>query len=115
MAPATRNLTSVGRADEVSSREYAPQKPDRPHTRASVALRMAILDACSPTLSVLVEGGMRMVVCNVSKTVHCAVTRSSLTSSRVVVLHSFLSFSIDTPMVHLFKLIELSLELSVWY
>jgi hypothetical protein len=35
----TRNLISFGRADGVSSREYAPQKPDRPHTRASVALR----------------------------------------------------------------------------
>jgi hypothetical protein len=28
---------------------------------------------------------------------------------RVAVLHPFLSFSIDAPMVHLFKLIELSL------
>jgi hypothetical protein len=36
-APATRNLISVGRADEASSREYAPQKPDRPHTRASLS------------------------------------------------------------------------------
>jgi hypothetical protein len=33
--------------------------------------------------------------------------------ARVAVLHPFLSFSIDTPMVHLFKLIELSLELLV--
>jgi hypothetical protein len=57
MASATRNLVSVGRADEVSSREYAPQKPDRPHIRASVALRTVILEACSPTLSVLAEGG----------------------------------------------------------
>jgi hypothetical protein len=46
----TRNLINVGRADEASSREYAPQKPYRPHTRASVALRTAILEACSPTL-----------------------------------------------------------------
>jgi hypothetical protein len=46
-APATRNLIIVGRADEASSHEYAPQKPDRPHTRASVALRRAISEACS--------------------------------------------------------------------
>jgi hypothetical protein len=39
------------RADEVSSREYTPPKPDRPHTLASVPLRTMILDACSPTLS----------------------------------------------------------------
>jgi hypothetical protein len=49
MASATRNLISAGRADEASSREYAPQKPDRPHTRASVSLRTAILEAYSPT------------------------------------------------------------------
>jgi hypothetical protein len=29
----------------------APQKPDRPHGRASVALRTTISEACSPTLS----------------------------------------------------------------
>jgi hypothetical protein len=50
MAPATRNLINAGRADEASSREYAPQKPDRPHTRASVALRTVISEAYSPTL-----------------------------------------------------------------
>jgi hypothetical protein len=66
---ATRNLVSVGRVDEASSREYAPQKPDRPHTRAGVALRTTISEACSPTLSVLEEGGMGMAVCNVSETV----------------------------------------------
>jgi hypothetical protein len=49
-APATRILISVGRTDGTSSREYAPQKPDRPHTRASVALRTTISEACSPTL-----------------------------------------------------------------
>jgi hypothetical protein len=49
-APTTRNLISAGRADEASSREYAPQKLDCPHTRASVALQTAILEACSPTL-----------------------------------------------------------------
>jgi hypothetical protein len=53
IAPVTRNLISVGQADEVSSHEYAPQKPDRPHTRASLALRTTISEACSPTLSVL--------------------------------------------------------------
>jgi hypothetical protein len=42
---------------EASSREYAPQKPDRPHTRASVSLRTAISDTCFPTLFVLAEGG----------------------------------------------------------
>jgi hypothetical protein len=31
----------------------------------------------------------------------------------VVVLHSFLNFSINTQMIHLFKLIDLSLELSI--
>jgi hypothetical protein len=56
-APATRNLISVGRADEASSHEYTPQKHDRPHTRASVSLRTAISEACSPILSVLAEGG----------------------------------------------------------
>jgi hypothetical protein len=54
--PATRCLISAGRADEASSREYASQKPDCPHTRASVSLRMAISEAFSPTLSVLAEG-----------------------------------------------------------
>jgi hypothetical protein len=59
-APATRNLISASRADEASNHEYAPQKPDRPHTRASVSLRTAILEACSPTLSMLAEGGTGM-------------------------------------------------------
>jgi hypothetical protein len=35
--------------------------------------------------------------------------------ARVAILHPFLSFSIDAPIVHLFKLSELSLELLVWY
>jgi hypothetical protein len=87
-APTTRNLISAGRADEASSREYAPQKPDRSHTHESASPRMAISEACSPTLSVLAEGGMGMAVCNASETVWCrastyyaVVTRSSLTSS----------------------------------
>jgi hypothetical protein len=42
-------------------------------------------------------------------------TRPDQWRARVTVLHLFLSFSIDAPMVHLFKLIELSLKLSVWY
>jgi hypothetical protein len=67
--PATRNLISVGRADEASSHEYTPQKPNRSHTRARVALRMAISEACSPTPSVLPEGGTGMAVCNESETV----------------------------------------------
>jgi hypothetical protein len=52
-APVMRNLISVGQADEASSHEYAPQKPDRLHTCASVSLRTAISEAYSPTLSVL--------------------------------------------------------------
>jgi hypothetical protein len=82
--PATRNLISVAQADEASSRECAPQKPDRPHTRASVALRTVISEAFSPTLSVLVEGGMAMALCNMSKIVrayYVVDSRSSLTSS----------------------------------
>jgi hypothetical protein len=86
--PATRNLISAGRADEARSREYAPQKPDRPYTRASVSLQTAISEACSPTLSMLAEGGMgmgctqRVWECRVfSRTV--VVTRSSLTSSYI--------------------------------
>jgi hypothetical protein len=65
-ATTTRNLISSGRADEASSHEYAPQNPDRSHTHASVALRTAISEACSPTLSVLAEDGTRMAVCNTS-------------------------------------------------
>jgi hypothetical protein len=61
MVPMTKNWISVGRADEAISREYAPKKPDRPHTRTSVALRTAISEDCSPTLSVLAEGGTRIV------------------------------------------------------
>jgi hypothetical protein len=53
-------LISAGRVDEASSHEYAPQKPDRPHTHASVSLWTAISEACSLTLSVLAEGGMGM-------------------------------------------------------
>jgi hypothetical protein len=83
-ASTTKNWIRVGRADEASSHEYAPQKPDRPHTHASVALRTVISEACSPTLSVLAEGGMGMDVCNAlyARTV----TRSSLPSS--VYLHA---------------------------
>jgi hypothetical protein len=57
-ASTTKNQISVGRADEASSHEYAPQKLECPHTRASLALWTAILEACSPTLCVLTEGGM---------------------------------------------------------
>jgi hypothetical protein len=45
--------------DHASSREYALQKSDRPHTRASVSLRTAIWDDCSLTLFVLAEDGTR--------------------------------------------------------
>jgi hypothetical protein len=58
--PTTRNLINARRADEASVREYAPQKPDRPHTHASVSLRTVISEAYFPTLSVLAEGGTRM-------------------------------------------------------
>jgi hypothetical protein len=53
--------------DEASSREYGPQKPDHPHTRATVPLRTTILEACSPTLSMLAEDGTRMDDCNTSE------------------------------------------------
>jgi hypothetical protein len=48
---------ALGRTDHASSREYTLQKSDRPHTHASVSLRTAISDVCSPTLSVLAEDG----------------------------------------------------------
>jgi hypothetical protein len=36
--------------------------------------------------------------------------------TRLVALHPFLNFSIDAPMIqYIFKLIDLSLELPVWY
>jgi hypothetical protein len=72
---ATRNLISAGRADEASSRAYAPQG--------------LIYHSHGPA--------------------------QSAAHARLIVFHPFLSFSVDTPMVHLFKLIELSLELPVWY
>jgi hypothetical protein len=45
MASTTKNQIIVGQADRASSREYAPQKPDRPHTCASVTLWTAISEA----------------------------------------------------------------------
>ena len=51
---------AAGQTDHASSREDAPQKSDRPHTRASVSLRSVISEACSPTLSVLAEDGTGM-------------------------------------------------------
>jgi hypothetical protein len=56
----TMNQISVGQAEKASNREYAPQKSDRPHTRASVPLRTAISEACSPTRSMLADGGTGM-------------------------------------------------------
>jgi hypothetical protein len=35
--------------------------------------------------------------------------------ARVTVLHPFLNFSIDTSIVHLFKLIDVFIELLAWY
>ena len=52
---------------------------------------------------------------NIRTKVRSTTARSGRRPVRVAVLHPFLSFSIDAPMVHLFKLIELSLELTVWY
>jgi hypothetical protein len=51
---------ALGRTDQASSHEYAPQKFDRPHTRASVSLRTTISEAISPALSVLAEDGTEM-------------------------------------------------------
>jgi hypothetical protein len=45
---------SSGRSEQSQVRS---PKPDRPHTRASLALQTTILEVCSPTLSVLAEGG----------------------------------------------------------
>jgi hypothetical protein len=59
-SPTTKYWISFGRADGASSREYAPQKLDHSHTRASVALRAVISKVCSPTLSMLAEGGTGM-------------------------------------------------------
>jgi hypothetical protein len=42
-------------------------------------------------------------------------TRPAAPAHDWAVLHLFLNFSIDTPMVHLSKLIDLSFELPVWY
>jgi hypothetical protein len=163
-APTTKNRISIGRADGASRREYAPQKLDRPHTRASVALRKAISETCSPTLCSQ-KVGRKWAVCNSSENLFmciqkqphllciytrterseqivtddsngrsslqakCATVRKEYSDqgsiyhgparpaarARVAVLHPFLNLSIDTPMVHLFKLIDLSLELLVWY
>jgi hypothetical protein len=52
---------------------------------------------------------------NIQTKVRPTTARPDRRRARVAVLHPFLSFSIDAPMVHLFKLIELSLELLVWY
>jgi hypothetical protein len=43
----TKNRIGVGRADGASNREYASEKTNRPHTRASVALPTAISEVCS--------------------------------------------------------------------
>lgn len=59
-ALAAKNRNSASWADEASSHEYAPRKPDRSQTRASVPQRTTILEDCSPTLSMLAEGGTRM-------------------------------------------------------
>jgi hypothetical protein len=59
---AGRRTTEVDEALLVERMKQAvtstlPKKPDRTHTRASVPPRAAISEACSPTLSVLAEGG----------------------------------------------------------
>jgi hypothetical protein len=55
-----KNGASDEELDQREQSRVRSQKPDRPHTRASVSLRMAISEACSPTLSVLAEGGTGM-------------------------------------------------------
>jgi hypothetical protein len=65
-APTTRNWIIVGRIDEASNREYIPQKHDRPHTRASVALWMMISEACSPSLCSQ-KAGQECAKCNMSE------------------------------------------------
>jgi hypothetical protein len=42
-------------------------------------------------------------------------TATARRRARVAVLHHFLNFSLDAPKIRLFKLIELSLVLPVWY
>jgi hypothetical protein len=57
----------------------------------------------------------RNIWTKVRSTTVTAMARPAAGRARVAVLHPFLNLSIDAPMVHLFKLIELSLELPVWY
>jgi hypothetical protein len=81
-APATRNLISAGRADQASSREYAPQKPDRPHTHASVSLRTTISKACSLTLCAHIRwDGDRLYATRLRY--YSVVTRRSILSSYI--------------------------------
>jgi hypothetical protein len=73
-------LISNGRADKTSSREYAPQKPDRPHTRVSVALRTTISVTCSPTLCAYRRWDGDELYATCLRMFVRVVTRSSLTS-----------------------------------
>jgi hypothetical protein len=108
----TRRVNSgrrrTGQTDHASSREDAPQ-------------------ACSPTLSVLAEDGTGMCCLQMRNRLKgifgprsdlpraTARPAAAAARARVAVLHLFLNFSIDAPMVHLFKLIDLSFELPIWY
>jgi hypothetical protein len=55
----------------------------------------------------------RNIRTKVRSTTATASARLSRRRTRVAVLHPFLNFSIDAPIVHLFKLSELSLKLLV--
>jgi hypothetical protein len=61
-----------------------PQKSDRPPTHASVSLWTTILEACSPTLSLLAEDGRGRAICNACE------------RSRVTGRESFLSILIGS-------------------
>jgi hypothetical protein len=63
-----------------------------------------------------VEGAQQTIMIAIRATVTASQKLTpSVMCARVTVLHSFLSFSIDASMVQLFELIELSLELQIWY
>jgi hypothetical protein len=66
--PATRNVISAGRANEASSREYAP-KNLIVRTPVQVSLYGRRFRRPGLPLSMLAEGGTRMDVCNASDTV----------------------------------------------
>jgi hypothetical protein len=68
---------------------------------------------CATRLRLFGAERVRNIQTKVRSTMVSASIRPDRRRARVAVLHPFLSFSIATPMVHLFKLSELSLKL--WY